>query len=476
MSLAQRATLNASWSVISEVVPRVFVLFVSIYLARTLSTASFGVLALAQAYPQFLATSLEMGVAMYGTRELARDRSGMRDLFSGLLSLRITVAAGALALYAIAVIVLVDEANRPVFLACGLFLLAYAGSTDWVQRAHERFELTAAANIVGALILVTGCVLLVREPSQVLLAAALWSVSYLATTALSLGITGRALKLPFRPLIAPARWWQYLRSSIFFSLSGLLAVGMYQASVGVLGATWPAESVAHFAAPYRLVMAVATTGYFVPLGMYPLFSTLVDQREAFAALSSTVTRLLLAFGLPLALICASLGPAIVDLVLGPSYVDAGSVLLVLCPLIPLQLLIYVLEITLLARHRERLRALVNLLGLAVAVALAPLLIPPLGSIGAAAVYVSAVMTLAIGLLVAYRSTVGQLPMTLLDVLRLLVPAAAMSLLLPWNATSLEILRPVLAVALYAVTALATGLIRPAELRWLTDRMRRLPNS
>src|SRR5882672_6859889 len=202
-TIGQRATVNAGWSVLSEVIPRAIVLIVSVYLARTLPAASFGLLALAQAYPQFLATSLEMGVAMYGTRELAKDRSRGAELLSGLLSLRLAAAGTAFLVYGVVVIFVLDGEQRLVFLVSALFLLAYAGLTDWVQRAHERFELAAVANVAGALILLIGCVVFVRDGSRLLLAAALWSGSYLITTLLSLVITRRALKLRFRPVLAP---------------------------------------------------------------------------------------------------------------------------------------------------------------------------------------------------------------------------------------------------------------------------------
>jgi O-antigen/teichoic acid export membrane protein len=394
------------WQVSTYLVP----LITFPYLTRVLGPSQFGVLGFSSALAMYGTVLVEWGFNLSGPRAVVecRDRPGMLNELAWstmaakacmcLLSLGILLAAYRLDRH-------VASLGVVVFLSW-LSVLGNVITLNWLLQGLERFSLFATASIVGRLITVPLTFLFVKSAGDVAVAAAIQSAGSVLTGVFSFGIAWRlgALK---RPKASCRAVLQRLRHGADMFVAAT-SVTLFSATNAIMLASMAGT---YQVGVYAAADELKTAGNMVPAQinavLYPRIAALFsDRRRAAAGLTAfgaLATMLASAAGIAGVYLLA--GP-ITRFVLGAGYQGCVAVLQLLSVATLFGNLAYFLGLQVfvpfgLARTRSRLMLAAGCLNVAVAW----VLIPRFGAMGAAAAFLVA----EIAIFVVYTGAIARTP-------------------------------------------------------------------
>jgi len=354
-SITQRVASNFGWSLVSEAVGKGVFFFTNIYLARALGVENFGLFTIAQTLTLYFWLAVDMGMNMYGIREIAKRKHDPSGLISQLLTLRLTAGVVVFALYAVNVVLFVGE-HKNIFLASGVYLLTYAFYTDCVLKGLEKFKLIAFGSIISSAIFFAGIIVLVRTQSDVAVAALIWSISFFFGSMFLFYIVVQRLGLVLRPDFRLRVWMLHIKESIFFTLSGSLMMLYQYLPIFLLGILYSAHEVGIFSAPYKVIFAVCSLGFYVPMAFYPVMSEQFHiDSDGFIVSYKRLRFIMLAMGLPAGAAGTFFATRMVTLLFGADYIESVLVFKMLSWLVPMYFLRYSYGITMNAMDGQRLR-------------------------------------------------------------------------------------------------------------------------
>lgn len=354
-------------SVVGEGFGRVLFFVANVHLATALGPEYFGLLALAQAVAMSLWQFVDLGVAKFGMRELARRDGPPESVVGPLMGLRIVGGVVALTLYVMGVLVSgVPRSDWLTYAAVGLYLVTYVTYVDWIPKGLQRFDEAAAAAVILAVAFSLGVLLLVDGPEDTALAGLLWSGAYLLGGVILLARLVLVQGLRIRPELAPRVWSGQLRVTGFFFVSALLFAGLQNLPPVAVGMLFETEDVGQFAAAQRLVGVASAPGFLLATVFYPAVSALFQESvEAFRSLNRRLLTGLAAVGVLAALTGGLIAPNVIDLLYGVAYAESAGILRVLVWIVPLQFVRYGLGNAVLAAGGERAHFWAPLFGMAV---------------------------------------------------------------------------------------------------------------
>lgn len=460
-----RLSGHLAWNLGADLAARGASLWLAFFCARILGVAGFGRFSFALAAAQYAwlvgDAALNGG---YATRETARDRGATPGQAGLFWSTRLVAALAVTALYlAVTLFVPVEPATRRTLAAAATFFLAYAAFPDWALRGLEDFRGLALGNVVYAIGLVAATLVLLPAHRDPALAVALWGGCFALAALVTLPRLARRNALWLRPSFSFGAWRPHARRSSMFSLGSVAAIGYTQLPILLAGVLTGPREVGLFSAGFRLLLAFIGA---LAILWWPLMPVLTRERPGapvFREVLGSSASLVLALSVPVALALTLFPAEVLAWLFGRAYVAGAPALAIGAWVLPLYALTGLLEQTSLALGGERLRAGVAWTTLAAMGALAFLLVPRLGAVGAALTSVAG-FALALALYAVRlrrRIRIG-------DVFRPLVRvgAACSALALFWLAVPLVAPLPAWAslaagAVLYAPLALGLGLLRLA---------------
>src|SRR4051812_13198265 len=149
-----------------ETVARVVSFAATLYLARSLGAAGYGVVALAGAVMLYLAYLADFGIDTIGvawirkaTGGVGREASGVGELVASLVLGRLLVALLLFVIIVVVGLAILPQPEGAIIAACGAMLLYRAGNTRWAFLARDRPGAVAVSRAAGevltAIVIVT---------------------------------------------------------------------------------------------------------------------------------------------------------------------------------------------------------------------------------------------------------------------------------------------------------------------------------
>lgn len=324
LSLRRRVGGNFFWSLVSEALTKGIFFFTTIYLARRLGVANFGLFAVAQTITYYFWLGVDLGVNMYGIREIAKNKDAPQQIAGPLLGLRVTMGVVIYAILASFVYFSgFAHDKKLVVLGCGLYLVTYSPYMDWVCKGLEKFRYIAAGSFISSSLFLTGTLLFVKSDADATTAALVWSSSYAFGSA-SLYFMLRRHGVRIFPVFGLGNWISHIRESYVLTVAAGLMILYQYMPILLLGAFFTTYEVGLFAAPYRIIVMLCSAGVLIPMSFYPVFSeTYVKDRARFISLYRKFQKGMVAAGLSAGVIGFLFSGVIVRLLLGPKY--EGSV-------------------------------------------------------------------------------------------------------------------------------------------------------
>ena len=147
---------NFSYLTLGEVVSRAIGFFVAIYVARVLGPDNFGKLSFAQAFTSYFGLIVNLGLDVYGAREVAKDKSKAKELLSNIVLMKFFLFIFAYALLFLVLGFLPKDAyTKKVILLYGLSLFTSVLAIDWFFQGFENFKIIAIGRIIRNVVYAT---------------------------------------------------------------------------------------------------------------------------------------------------------------------------------------------------------------------------------------------------------------------------------------------------------------------------------
>jgi O-antigen/teichoic acid export membrane protein len=464
---------NTAWRALADVGSKLASIALYVVMARELGDAGFGVFTFAAGYVALFTALARFGQDAVLVRDVARDRSRLRDYFGDTLALKLALAVPA-GLLGVGALAASGSSSTTVALAALLMPAALAEALTAtplaVYQAHERLKLIPVVLITQRFATAAVGIAILLAGASVVAVGAVYLGGALLGLALALRLQLTRVAAPGL-VVRPSRWPALLRAAAPLGVAGVLGTVLFRVDAVILAGFEPSAVVGDYGAAYRLFEATLFLGWAVGAAVYPVFSRLDEPAALRSALERGLT-LCLTASLPFAVGAAVASEAAMETVYGPDFLGGADALRLLAPGIALFPVAYVCGLLLVARRRQ---AVVTVLYGAVAAANIGLnfaLIPRLSLDGAALVTSLSELALAAVLLVYCARLTRGLSWARVAGPPLVAAAAAAAAMLPlrddfWIATAAGGL--VYVAALVVVERIAV----PEEARVLGQIIRRV---
>ncbi len=423
----------------------------------------------------FFTLPTDLGLGIYGAREIARRPARAATLLHEITGLRVVLSASCMVLLAIFILVVRQPVTVKLLLgAYGLSLVGVPYLLIWFFQAHDAMHWVGAASVVRQAVLAAlvftfchGRADLVRmgffECGSVGASAAF---CIYATRKMGYGWAWPSLR--FRTLIP------HLREASPIGLVELAWAFMWYFCTVLLGFMHEGPDVGWFGASHRALMALHTFVWLYFFNLMPSISRCVDLPAAqLLKLSDASMRFAAWVGLLVAGLLTALAPELLGLVYGRSFRPAWPSFAILMWLLPVALIGGHHRYILVAYNQQKRLLRCTVIAAAASVALGFILIPAYGGPGAACALLTANLIHLALVYLSVKSLVVKVPVAG----QIARPVAALALAAPvfwwaskWNvwaaaAAGSAVYLGVLAVADGAsVISFAHGILRRPALR------------
>ncbi len=360
--------------------------FAFTFLGRTFGAARYGILEFTLAVMVFFTLPVDLGLGVFGARELAKDRRSAARLLA-----HVTLLRAALALVSLgAVLVFAWRLGAPaeqkqLLVLYGCSLLGAPLLLQWFFQGQDRMHWVALASLVrygtfAVLVfsLVDRNTRLVRIGLIECAAVAAAALSCATVAAGSRELRWRGVRVSLGSTLA------CLREAAPIGLTELTWAALWYTATVLLGLMLAGESLGWFGASHRALMAVHTFVWLYFFNLLPSISRKVSEpRPELVRLLGKSLRLTLWAGVFLALLVTVSAGALLGLAFGPAFRSGGPLFATLIWMIPVALASGHYRYTLIAYNRQGLLLRATAAAAALVVASCRILIPHWGAAGAA---------------------------------------------------------------------------------------------
>jgi O-antigen/teichoic acid export membrane protein len=405
------ALTNVLFKALSVPVEKACRLLLVVVAAPVLGEAAFGSYQFATAVTTLLALGTDLGLSVWTTRALARDRTRAAAVVGTALRLKLAAGIPYLALVGVAAAVSGPGQTRTAMLLLGAAALAnvfvdYFGA---IFRGYERLRDEAALNVARALLITAAGLAALRGGHSVgalsagvlagMVASALYGVWMVRR---NYGLVGRRPRglAPFDRALARAA----AAEAFPLWLATLLSLLYFKGDVVLLRLYRGDAEVGAYSAAYKIFEGLMILPAVVLAATFPPLARAQGQRRR--RWEAALVAVLLAMGLVAGAVVYAGSEPIVALVFGAGFARAVPSLRVLALAVPVLFLNFALTHFLIARDLERRNLVFAGLMLVVNVGVNLAIIPRLGGPGAAWATLITELALTACCLAALRWTAG----------------------------------------------------------------------
>jgi len=330
VNTTQRIIKNTVSLLCSGVISQFFGFVVVIYLARVLGPDSFGKISFAIAFLAFVSLLANLGMPLWGTKEIAADQSKIASITANIVSLRLVLSiAGFIVLIGISLVLNKSSDINALLLLYGLGLFPMALYLDWVFQGIEKMEIIGVGRIAIALTNIGLILLLVHGPQQLLWIPVINALSGLLGAVLLLIIFQRQ-KGAFALRYDRDATRRIIKQSLPLGISMILIQIIWYLDTILLGFMRSTAEVGIYNAAYRLVLFVIVGGAFYFDAIFPVVANYYKtSHSAILKLLSYTARMVAALAIPMGVGCTLLARPILQLFYGPRYADSTVALQIL---------------------------------------------------------------------------------------------------------------------------------------------------
>lgn len=310
------------------------------YLGRTLGPESYGRMEFAMAALVFFHLPADLGLSLYGAREIARNRHAASDLMASISAIRLGLAVLSYAALLLFVITLRNDPQTQILLCTlGLSLFAAPGLLQWVFQGLDQMSWAAWAVTVRQGTFALVALLLVRSREQLIWAAIAECAAAGCTALFCIWLARHSLglRLTFRGLTA-GLLKHHLRTAAPIGFSEFAWALLWHLPTVILGFLTTGESLGWFGASHRCLTAIHSFVYLYFFNLIPSMSRAAAPGGGLSQLLSRSLSVAAWCGLLAGLGGTLLAGQFLSTLYGPRFAEGGRLLSILVWVIPVALI------------------------------------------------------------------------------------------------------------------------------------------
>jgi PST family polysaccharide transporter len=405
----------SAWNAASLVLPQVYLLATSVLAARFLTPAEMG----RQSYIAFVELSLVLlgtgglpsAVLRFGGEALGRGEPG-HLAYLARWAWRVATIGGVLAGGVMVAAAELGSEPRAAWIVAGAFCFVgvLQGIPASVLAALQRWRGVSIVGIVFGALSTAALVPVLAAGGGITGLFAVQFATGVITLVLTIWLARSGLgTLGVEPMKSTELRWRAARWAVVSTFTSVLTFVVWRRSEFLfLNAYTSDEQIAVYSIAFASVVAVTKLPEAVGSVISPAFATLSGARQTNRITSGygRAIRLMLLVSLPLTALAMAVGPSAIRLVYGSSYSEAGKLLVIMAPALPLLSLVSVSRGVIFGVDRQRNLVMVGAFAAVVNVGLDILLIQAYDAIGAALANAGAQSAAAIAYVVVARRSTG----------------------------------------------------------------------
>jgi O-antigen/teichoic acid export membrane protein len=334
---------------------RVIGFFISVYLARTLEPAGFGLMNLGLAVLGYVQLASSPGIQILETRNAAAFAKVDRERVGAVLSLRLLFAAILWIFVAgFALLFVTDSTTRDIIILFVLSVFPLALMLDWFFQAKEAFSTVAISRLLQSAIYGIVVILAVNGASDVRWAGIAFGLGALAAVVMLWSVY-RSRWGRFSLAWSPAIWKDILINGLPVGAAMFLAQGVTNLPPLVIGYVTSAADVGLFSSAMKIVFLLLLVDRLFNALFLPVVTRYFSSQPnaEIANLVETTLKVVSALVVPLAVVAVILGHEVIDIAYGKNYAGATPLLTVLIGYFVLTLLNSVFVCVLIGSGHEK---------------------------------------------------------------------------------------------------------------------------
>jgi O-antigen/teichoic acid export membrane protein len=398
MNTAQRVAKNAGAMLFGHITGHLLAFFWMMYAARHLGPNDFGILSFALAFTGTFAVLGDLGLQLLTVREVAKDKSLAQRYLSSVSLIKIGLVGTTLGLIALSINVMGyprETVTVVYILSVVVGLQAYTQLYYAIFQAYERMEFQAIGQILNAALILCGVMFGIEFRFTVVGFALLFPFASLVVLFYGLAVLRwcflSSISWPKRKVrMEWSLWKSLLAKSWVFGIGNMFATIYLMIDRVILSMMKGDNFVGQYSAAYMIINALSLIPTAFTLSLFPTMASHSRTRpESLKKLYRDSVRLMYLIALPVAVGTTLLSRRIIFLIYGKGFLEFAPQTLNI--LIWAEALIFVgtvMSYLLVSIDKQKITLMNAGVGAALNVILNLLLIPELGTRGAAIATVS----------------------------------------------------------------------------------------
>ena len=303
MSAVSKIAKNTSILLLSQVISYILAFFYTIYTARYLGAAGFGILSTALALGALLSIFTELGLSTLTTREVSREKSLANKYIGNTIVLKIALSTITLVLMFL--IVYIEHYSPEIavvvyFITISFVVGAFTNIFYSVFQAYEKMEYQSIGQIINSIIMFSGILLIIYYQMSITNFALIYLIASIVS--LIFGIIICAWKFILPKIEIDITLWKFLIiEAIPLTLSGVFLLIAFRIDTVLLQVINGNEAVGVYNAAYGLMSALMFLPSVYVMSVFPLLSRFnVSSKDLLKISYEKSFKYLIIIGLPIA--------------------------------------------------------------------------------------------------------------------------------------------------------------------------------
>ncbi len=386
MNTSKTLVKNLSALSIAEILSKLLLFVLFVFVARYLGTESYGTYSFVFAFTGLFIVFSDFGVSSLVIRELSGNKDETKKYLSNILPLKAVLSLITFSLIVIAANVLGYPGEIRIYLyIAGLHIVLNAFTQIFmaIVRAHQRMEYEAAINVLGTVLLFILCIFVIAFDYGLIGLFLAFLASSIFKLALFFGIVTQKFARPGfdvdRKFIKG-----FIKKSLPFVATAIFFPIFYRIDIVMLSHLKGNIEVGIYTAGYRFVEALASFAIIYAVAIFPVFAhSFKHEKSRMDLIYERSLKYIFILTIPIAVGTVITADKIIMLVLGNEYLESAIALKILIWLLIFVFLNGVFGVYLASIHRQGIAAITLGSGIVVNIILNLLLIPEFSYVGAA---------------------------------------------------------------------------------------------
>jgi len=438
-------------------------LVTTVFLARVLGPAGYGILGFGIALVSYLGLAVNLGMDVHAVREIAKSPDSGRSIVGIVLTNRLVLAALLIgSVFLLSPHMGWSADAESIVRIQSLGLVGSALLMDFYFQSRQRMEVLAVRQIVTAVVGMTAVLMLVRGAGDLEIAAAIPVTALIVSAVLLFGF------YLYKAFPAPSRRptdsrLGFIKRSAPLALLSVLVTILVNLDIVILGYLVTEKLLGHYVAATRVLAVAIILPSLLHSVFYPALAEAMADDARRSRLAEDLSRVLAFFGCAVAGAGVILVPVVIPLLFGEAYDGAAGALRILLVHAVFVFLTSAYGTALLAWNCDKPYTVLLTVGAALNVSLNFLLIPRFGIEGAAAATLVSQIVMWLSLAAVVRKAFGLKLLAnqvraLAAALVAAVPAYALLANISASGPAAPIVAALVFVALVAVISHVSGVI------------------